>query len=141
ETDRPVRADATQRKNKSHNVRNDVGLAHRQTADWIWSDFFFVLVIVIGRIETILELIGAIEDKILAAEYIHHVRSRGSGEQQRRTRRRIDDAMRRIHRNRKDRTFLPFKCKFLRIAVDPNFGGAAAIDDEELLFVHVLFGI
>ena len=62
-------------------------------------------------------------------------------EQKRRTRGRVDDAMRRIHRNREDRTFLPFEGELLRIAVDPDFRGAAAVDDEILLFVEMLFGI
>src|SRR4029450_3752516 len=49
--------------------------------------------------------------------------------------------MRGVHRNAENRTFLPFKRELLWIAVDPNFGSAAAVDDEILLFVQVLFGI
>jgi hypothetical protein len=49
--------------------------------------------------------------------------------------------MRSIHRDGEDRTFLPFKRELLRIAVDPNFRCAAAVDDEVLLFVQMLFGI
>src|SRR5262249_57648587 len=96
---------------------------------------------VVRRIETIFELIGAIEDKIFAAEYVHDVRRRRSGEQQCRTRSGVDNAVRGIHRDGKYRTFLPFKREFLRIAVNPNFGGASAIDDEELLLVHMFFGV
>ena len=49
--------------------------------------------------------------------------------------------MRRIHRNGEDRTFLPFEGELLRIAVYPDFGRAAAVNDEILLFVEMLFGI
>ncbi len=46
-----------------------------------------------------------------------------------------------IHRDGEDRTFLPLKRDLLRIAVNPNFRRAAAVDDEILFFVQMLFGI
>jgi len=75
-------------------------------------------------------MIGAIEDKIVIAEIIHNVRRRGAGQQKRRTRSCIDDAMGGIHGDGEHRTFLPFEGDLLRIAVDPHFRGAAAVDDE-----------
>src|SRR4030095_5465085 len=53
----------------------------------------------------------------------------------------IDDAMGRVHWNRKDRPFLPFEGQLFGIAINPHFGGAAALDDKILLFVKMLLGI
>src|SRR5437879_10286043 len=46
-----------------------------------------------------------------------------------------------VHRDGEHRALLPLEDVSLRVTLLPDFGGAAALDDEKDLLVHVLLGI
>src|SRR5262249_49812921 len=54
---------------------------------------------------------------------------------------RIDDAMPGVHRDREQRALLPFEDMTFAVVVEPDLGGAAAVNDEIDFLVEVLFGV
>ena len=124
-----------------HDVGNEVRLAQGQPAQRIGHDVVLGLEEVLTAVEARRERVRAIEDPVAVAEDVHDIR-RGRGDQdQRRARRRVDDAVIGVERDREHRAALPLEGVRLGLAVGPDLGGAAAFDHHHDLFVHVFFGI
>ena len=122
-------------------IGHEIGAPHGKPAHRIGLDVVIVFVIIVGAGEAVAELHRAIEDRIHRLQRVHHDGRGGAGQEQRRRGPRIDDAVHGVHRNREQRTLLPFEDVFLGIAVLPHFGGAAALDDEVDFLVEMLFGV
>ncbi len=73
------RAAVVQRQFARDHVRNDIRLSHSEPAHRIGSDLFFVFIILLARIESILEMIRAIENEIFVVELVHDVGRRVPG--------------------------------------------------------------
>src|SRR5262249_62257330 len=85
--------------------------------------------------------VRAVERQPGIVDQVDGVGRGGAAEQPRRRRARIDDAMPGVHRDREQRTLLPFEDMSLAVAVEPYFGAAAALDHEIDLLIEVLFRI
>ena len=103
------RAAVVERQVAVDDVGNEIGAAHGEPAHRVGLDVVLVLVEVVGAAEAIAELERAVEDRVGVVDQVHQVGRGGAGEQQRRARARIDDAMPGIHRDREQRARLPFE--------------------------------
>ena len=124
-----------------HDVGNEIRLAHGQPAQRIADDVVIGLEEILPAVEARREGDRTIENPVGVAIEVHHVRRRRGDQDQRRARRRIDDAVIGVERDREHRAALPFEGERFRLPVGPDFGGAAAFDHDHDLLVHVLFGI
>src|SRR5204862_4687612 len=82
-----------------------------------------------------------VEHRVHVVDHVEHVRRRGAREQQRAAGGGVHQAVPGVHRDREHRTLLPLEDVSLRVALLPDFGRAATLDDEKDLLVHVLLGV
>ena len=97
------RAAVVERQVAVDDVGNEIRAPHGEPAHRIRLDVVLVAVEVVGADEAVAELERAVEDRVGVVDEVHQVRRGRAGEQQRRSRARIDDAVPGIHRDREQR--------------------------------------